>query len=72
MNALTKAERKALPKGQGGMLQAQSAPLALMDKWILSRLAFAVTQCNEGFEQYNFPKATTGDFRHYFWSFGNF
>ena len=54
------------------MLQAQSAPLALMDKWILSRLAFAVTQCNEGFEQYNFPKATTGDFRRYFWSFGDF
>jgi len=30
-----------------------------MDRWILSRLAFAATQCQEAFEQYNFPKATT-------------
>ena len=59
MNTLTKAEHKTLPKGPGGMLQPQHAPLALMDRWILSRLAFATNQCNEGFEQYNFPQATT-------------
>merc|ERR1712079_884815 len=59
MNSLTKSEQKSLPKGPGGMLQPQHAPLALMDRWILSRLAFASDQCNEGFEQYNFPQATT-------------
>jgi len=59
MNSLTKSEQKALPKGPGGMLQPQHAPLALMDCWILSRLAFATDLCNEGFEQYNFPQATT-------------
>ena len=56
MNAMTKAERSSLPKGPGGLLEAQPAPLTLMDRWILSRLAFAATCCNEGFESYNFPK----------------
>jgi len=59
MNAMTKAERSSLPKGPGGLLEAQPAPLTLMDRWILSRLAFAATCCNEGFESYNFPKVTT-------------
>jgi len=59
MNAMTKAERSALPKGPGGLLEPQPAPLTLMDHWILSRLAFAAASCNEGFENYNFPKATT-------------
>lgn len=30
-----------------------------MDRWILSKLSSAVALCNEGFEQYNFPQATT-------------
>jgi len=59
MNAMTKAERSSQPKGPGGLLEAQPAPLTLMDRWILSRLAFAATCCNEGFESYNFPKVTT-------------
>ena len=59
MNALTKDEKKALPKGPNGMLEPQPAPLSLMDRWILSRLAYAADQCNEGFEQYVFSKATT-------------
>jgi len=36
-----------------------------MDKWILSRLANAVQQCNEAFETYNFVQATTAC--HQFW-----
>ena len=59
MNAMTEAERKGLKPGPGGMIQAQPAPMSRMDRWILSRLAFAATQCQEAFEQYNFPKATT-------------
>ncbi len=59
LNALTDQERKALPNGPGGMLKPQPAPLTLMDKWILSRLAFAADQCHQGFTQYNFPIATT-------------
>jgi valyl-tRNA synthetase len=58
LNALTAEERKKLPGGQG-VLAPQPAALSKMDKWILSRLAAAVTACNEGFEQYNFPQATT-------------
>ena len=59
MNSLTKDDLKALPKGPNGMLEPQPAPLSLMDRWILSRLAYAADQCNEGFEQYVFSKATT-------------
>ena len=36
-----------------------------MDRWILSRLALAVEECNAGFREYNFPKATTALFN--FW-----
>ena len=59
MNAMTEAERMALKPGPGGMLEPQPAPMSLMDRWILSRLSFAAQQCQEAFEQYNFPKATT-------------
>ena len=59
MNAMVKSERTALPKGPGGLIEARPAPLTLMDRWILSRLAFSAACCNEGFESYNFPKATT-------------
>merc|ERR1712038_261001 len=30
-----------------------------MDRWILSRMSYAVDTVNEGFEKYNFPQATT-------------
>ena len=58
MNAMTEAERKALKKGQG-VLAPKPAPLSPMDRWILSRLAFAVDSCNSGLSEYNFPQATT-------------
>lgn len=38
---------------------------SLVDSWILSRLSYAVQQCNEGFESYDFPKATTACYN--FW-----
>ena len=56
MNAMTKTERSSLPKGPGGILEAQPARPTLVDRWILSRLAFAAASCNEGFESYDFPK----------------
>ncbi len=59
MNAMTAQERKDLPKGPGGMLELEPAPMAFMDRWILSRLAYAASQCDEAFQSYNFPKATT-------------
>ena len=58
MNAMTEAERKALPKGKG-MVMPAPAPLAPMDRWILSRLAVAVEELAKGFDEYNFPSATT-------------
>ena len=36
-----------------------------MDRWILSRLAYAVGQCCSGFEKYDFPTATTACYN--FW-----
>ena len=36
-----------------------------MDQWILSRLADAVQSCQRGFEQYDFPLATTATYN--FW-----
>ena len=39
--------------------------LSLMDQWILSRLAAAITACNSGFEQYELPTATTAAYN--FW-----
>merc|ERR1712223_960829 len=65
LNAMTQAERSALPKGPGGILEAQPARPTLVDRWILSRLAFAAASCNEGFESYDFPKATTAIYN--FW-----
>merc|ERR1719462_967903 len=58
MNAMTEAERKALPKGKG-MVMPAPAPLAPMDRWILSRLSVAVEELAKGFDEYNFPSATT-------------
>ncbi|RXG57390.1 Valine--tRNA ligase [Armadillidium vulgare] len=37
----------------------KSSSLAILDRWILSQLAFAVSECNSGFEEFNFPRATT-------------
>eukprot|EP00096_Caligus_rogercresseyi_P012501 TRINITY_DN5251_c0_g1_i1.p1 TRINITY_DN5251_c0_g1~~TRINITY_DN5251_c0_g1_i1.p1 ORF type:complete len:1155 (+),score=367.54 TRINITY_DN5251_c0_g1_i1:65-3466(+) len=59
MNALTSSERKALPKGPGGVLRATPSALTLVDRWILSRLSYAVSACEEGMSSYNFPKVTT-------------
>ena len=59
MNALTAEELTKLPNGPGGMIRLKPAPLTSMDRWILSRLAFASEECNEAFEKYDFPKATT-------------
>jgi len=58
MNALSPAERSSLPAGKG-VLQASPAAISPMDKWILSRMAYAVEQVNIGFQEYNFPQATT-------------
>ena len=30
-----------------------------MDRWILSRLSSAITDCNKGFSEYDFPLITT-------------
>ncbi|XP_013380246.1 valine--tRNA ligase [Lingula anatina] len=37
----------------------------LMDKWILSRLSYAVDMCNKGFKEYDFPTTTTAIYN--FW-----
>merc|ERR1711988_1345708 len=41
------------------MVMPAPAPLAPMDRWILSRLAVAVEELAKGFDEYNFPSATT-------------
>jgi len=38
---------------------------SLLDQWILSRLSEAVTSCNQGFLDYDFPVATTACYN--FW-----
>merc|ERR1712106_841806 len=58
MNALSAKDRSSLPAGKGVLL-ATPAPISPMDRWILSRLAYAVEQVNIGFTEYNFPQATT-------------
>jgi len=58
MNALTKSELDALPKGKG-LLTPAPKPLGPMDRWILSRLSYTVSQVTQGFAEYNFPQATT-------------
>ena len=64
LNALSAKERAVLPKGKG-IAAVQAAPLAHMDRWILSRLVVAVEACRAGFETYNFPQATSA--LHNFW-----
>ena len=59
MNAMTQAERNALKKGPPGVKAIRTAPLGAMDRWIVSRLAFAADSVNKGLEEYNFPQATT-------------
>jgi len=58
INSLTQEERKCVPQGQGVSLPSP-APVAPMDRWILSRLSAAVEEVNKGFKEYNFPAATT-------------
>lgn len=43
----------------------QSGSESNMELWILSRLAFAIDQCNVGFETYDFAVATTAIYN--FW-----
>jgi valyl-tRNA synthetase len=64
VNAMTAEERKALPGG-AGVLTPKPASLTHMDRWILSRLSHAVSLCNEGFSEYNFPQVTTAVYN--FW-----
>ncbi|XP_069957759.1 valine--tRNA ligase isoform X2 [Cherax quadricarinatus] len=33
--------------------------LSMVDRWMLSQLAYAVKECNIAFEEFNFPRATT-------------
>ncbi len=58
INAMTDEERTSLPGGLGVLLP-QPAPLAKMDRWILSRLYSATVASNDGLEHYNFPQVTT-------------
>merc|ERR1719431_921751 len=58
INAMSSKERSSLPPGKG-VLQATPAPISPMDRWILSRMAYATEQVNIGFKEYNFPQATT-------------
>merc|ERR1719187_1502417 len=58
MNSLTGEERSSLPPGKGLSLPSPS-PLGDMDRWILSRLTVAVEAVTQGFQEYNFPAATT-------------
>lgn len=53
--------KSALP----GLLFTESSLLSGTDRWILSRLAHAVKQCNSGFSEYVFPRATTACYN--FW-----
>jgi len=58
INALSADERKKLPAGKG-ILNQKPAALRPKDRWILSRLAYAVDTVHQGFQTYNFPQATT-------------
>ncbi|XP_045607383.1 valine--tRNA ligase isoform X2 [Procambarus clarkii] len=40
-------------------LQEMRASLSIVDRWMLSQLAYAVKECNTAFEEFNFPRATT-------------
>jgi len=65
-NKLWNATRFALTYLQGQTIQSlKEVKLSLMDQWILSRLAAAITACNSGFEQYELPTATTAAYN--FW-----
>jgi len=47
------------------ILTLNEVQLGVMDKWILSCLANAVSMCNTAFEEYDLPKATTAIYN--FW-----
>jgi len=64
INALSEVERGVLPGGKGVLLPGDVPP-SNMDRWILSRLAHAVEQVDTGFQEYNFPAATSA--LHNFW-----
>ncbi|XP_059352638.1 valine--tRNA ligase-like isoform X2 [Daphnia carinata] len=59
-NKLWNATRFALTYLQGAVIHPlNEVELSLMDKWILSCLSTAVSACNAGFQQYDFPRATS-------------
>lgn len=65
-NKLWNASRFAMTYLQGAtILPLEQVQLSLMDQWILSRLAVAITACNAGFAQYELPTATTAAYN--FW-----
>jgi valyl-tRNA synthetase len=39
------------------------------DRWILSRLAHCVAQCNAGFQSYNFRQLTTALYHFWYYEF---
>ncbi len=47
----------------------KSKLLSGTDRWILSRLAHAVEQCNSGFAEYVFPRATTACYNFWLYEF---
>ncbi|XP_066949546.1 valine--tRNA ligase isoform X1 [Macrobrachium rosenbergii] len=65
MSSFTSAERNALPGSVDNALPTSSTQLgkegqlSMVDRWMLSQLAVAVRECNAGFEEFNFPRATT-------------
>ncbi|MCL4131937.1 UNVERIFIED_CONTAM: hypothetical protein GTU68_062317, partial [Idotea baltica] len=41
------------------VLQSMSGSLSLVDRWMLSQVSYAVSECNAAFQEFNFPRATT-------------
>ncbi|XP_069957758.1 valine--tRNA ligase isoform X1 [Cherax quadricarinatus] len=65
MASYSQAERDTFPEASNnGPLTPTSKPkereaLSMVDRWMLSQLAYAVKECNIAFEEFNFPRATT-------------
>lgn len=57
------------PPASTSALSSDNALLSGTDRWILSRLAFAVEESNYGFENYLFPRATTACYNFWLYEF---